>query len=141
MDLFVGWSLYKNLDMNGGKLSFGGIDLSNEASAAIFATYLNKLQTNANSYSLSTDATKKGIYDFSQSDFKTILGAVSDAHNWFNYKLGKGPNPFNGGATNADGYKQLTANGGKLFVINPKEEVMDVFDMTGFSSFLNIEER
>lgn len=38
-------------------------------------------------------------------------------------------------------HKQLTANGGKLFVLNPKEEVMDVFDMTGFSSFLNIEER
>ena len=38
-------------------------------------------------------------------------------------------------------HKQLSAGGGKLTVLNPTEEVMDVFDMTGFSSFLNIEER
>lgn len=98
MDLFVGWSLYKNLDMNGGKLAFGGTALSNEASSAIFASMLNKLQSNEGSYSLSTDATKKNIYDFSNTDFQTIKGAVSDASKWFEFQLGKGPNPFEGAA-------------------------------------------
>jgi anti-sigma B factor antagonist len=37
-------------------------------------------------------------------------------------------------------HKAMSASGGKLIISNPKEEVMDVFDMTGFSSFLNIEE-
>ena len=37
-------------------------------------------------------------------------------------------------------HKQMTNKGGSLNVLHPKEEVMDVFDMTGFSSFLNIEE-
>lgn len=98
MDLFVGWSLYKNVDMNGGKLAFGGVELSDAAAASIFATYLNKLQAGEGSYSLSLDQNKSGEMDFTKSDFKTILGAVSDAHQWFNYKLGKGPNPFEGSA-------------------------------------------
>lgn len=37
-------------------------------------------------------------------------------------------------------HKNMTAKRGKLVVLNPKDEVMEVFDMTGFSSFLNIEE-
>ena len=37
-------------------------------------------------------------------------------------------------------HKTLTAKKGVLIVSHPKEEVMDVFDMTGFSGFLNIEE-
>ena len=38
-------------------------------------------------------------------------------------------------------HKSLTARGGKLVILNPNEDVMDIFDMTGFSSFLNIEEK
>ena len=37
-------------------------------------------------------------------------------------------------------HKTLSAKKGVLKILHPKEEVMDVFDMTGFSSFLNIEE-
>lgn len=37
-------------------------------------------------------------------------------------------------------HKTLAARKGSLKVLHPVEEVMDVFDMTGFSSFLNIEE-
>ncbi|MBR6072089.1 MAG: STAS domain-containing protein [Acholeplasmatales bacterium] len=37
-------------------------------------------------------------------------------------------------------HKQMTSNNGKLFVLSPKDEVMEVFDMTGFSTFLNIRE-
>lgn len=37
-------------------------------------------------------------------------------------------------------HKTLTAKKGTLKILHPKDEVMDVFDMTGFSSFLNIEE-
>lgn len=35
-------------------------------------------------------------------------------------------------------HKSMNAVGGKLVVHNPKDEVMEVFDMTGFSTFLNI---
>ncbi len=38
-------------------------------------------------------------------------------------------------------HKVLSAHGGKLIVQNANEDVMDIFDMTGFSSFLNIEEK
>lgn len=37
-------------------------------------------------------------------------------------------------------HKAMTAKSGKLTIKNVKDEVMEVFDMTGFSSFLNIEE-
>ena len=37
-------------------------------------------------------------------------------------------------------HKNMSAKKGKLTVLNPKDDVMEVFDMTGFSSFLNIEE-
>lgn len=37
-------------------------------------------------------------------------------------------------------HKAMNANGGKLLVHSPKDEVMEVFDMTGFSTFLNIVE-
>ena len=37
-------------------------------------------------------------------------------------------------------HKKLTAKKGTLVVMHPKDEVMEVFDMTGFSSFLNIED-
>lgn len=37
-------------------------------------------------------------------------------------------------------HKTLAAKKGTLKILHPKDEVMDVFDMTGFSSFLNIEE-
>lgn len=37
-------------------------------------------------------------------------------------------------------HKQMTSLKGKLLIVKPKEEVMEVFDMTGFSTFLNIEE-
>lgn len=37
-------------------------------------------------------------------------------------------------------HKAMTAKSGKLIIKNVKDEVMEVFDMTGFSSFLNIEE-
>lgn len=37
-------------------------------------------------------------------------------------------------------HKLLTGKKGTLKILHPKDEVMDVFDMTGFSSFLNIEE-
>ena len=37
-------------------------------------------------------------------------------------------------------HKAMGAKGGKLVVQHPKDEVMEVFDMTGFSSFLTIEE-
>lgn len=37
-------------------------------------------------------------------------------------------------------HKQMTSVKGKLVIVKPKEEVMEVFDMTGFSTFLNIEE-
>lgn len=37
-------------------------------------------------------------------------------------------------------HKHMTSENGKLYVLSPKEEVMEVFDMTGFSTFLNIRE-
>ena len=37
-------------------------------------------------------------------------------------------------------HKKLTAKKGTLVVMHPKDEVMEVFDMTGFSSFLKIED-
>ena len=37
-------------------------------------------------------------------------------------------------------HKAMSAKKGKLVIKNIKDEVMEVFDMTGFSSFLNIEE-
>ena len=37
-------------------------------------------------------------------------------------------------------HKQMAAKRGSLVVLHPKDEVMEVFDMTGFSSFLNIED-
>lgn len=37
-------------------------------------------------------------------------------------------------------HKQMASVKGKLVIVKPKEEVMEVFDMTGFSTFLNIEE-
>ena len=37
-------------------------------------------------------------------------------------------------------HKQMHGKGGALVVLHPKDEVMEVFDMTGFSSFLTIEE-
>ena len=37
-------------------------------------------------------------------------------------------------------HKKMTSKKGSLVVLHPKDEVMEVFDMTGFSSFLNIED-
>ena len=37
-------------------------------------------------------------------------------------------------------HKQMSGKGGSLVVAHPQDEVMEVFDMTGFSSFLVIEE-
>ena len=37
-------------------------------------------------------------------------------------------------------HKYMNSNGGKFVIKNPREEVMEVFDMTGFSTFLTIEE-
>ena len=37
-------------------------------------------------------------------------------------------------------HKSLHGRGASLVVAHPKDEVMEVFDMTGFSSFLTIEE-
>lgn len=37
-------------------------------------------------------------------------------------------------------HKTMSGKGAKLIVSHPKDEVMEVFDMTGFSSFLTIEE-
>jgi anti-anti-sigma factor len=37
-------------------------------------------------------------------------------------------------------HKQMTANGGTLIINNPKDEILEVLDMTGFSTFLNIKE-
>ncbi len=37
-------------------------------------------------------------------------------------------------------HKQMTSVGGTLTIFSPKDEVLDVFDMTGFSTFLNIKE-
>ena len=37
-------------------------------------------------------------------------------------------------------HKKMTAKKGELSVMHPKDEVMEVFDMTGFSSFLKIED-
>ncbi len=37
-------------------------------------------------------------------------------------------------------HKLMNSLSGKLTICNPKEAVMDVFDMTGFSTFLNIKE-
>ncbi len=37
-------------------------------------------------------------------------------------------------------FKSLTANGGSLEVLNLQPQVMTVFKMTGFSTFLNIKE-
>ena len=38
-------------------------------------------------------------------------------------------------------HKTMSGKGAKLVVSHPKDEVMEVFDMTGFSSFLTIEEQ
>ena len=37
-------------------------------------------------------------------------------------------------------HKTMSGKGAALVVAHPKDEVMEVFDMTGFSSFLTIEE-
>ena len=37
-------------------------------------------------------------------------------------------------------HKTMSGKGASLVVCHPKDEVMEVFDMTGFSSFLTIEE-
>jgi len=37
-------------------------------------------------------------------------------------------------------HKDMSGKGAALVVAHPKDEVMEVFDMTGFSSFLTIEE-
>ena len=37
-------------------------------------------------------------------------------------------------------HKTLTKKGGSLVILKPKDEVLDVFDMTGFSTFLQIED-
>ena len=37
-------------------------------------------------------------------------------------------------------HKIMTAKGGRMIILHPTEEVMEVFDMTGFSSFLIIED-
>ena len=37
-------------------------------------------------------------------------------------------------------HKNMSNKKGKLTVLHPKDDVMEVFDMTGFSSFLNIED-
>lgn len=37
-------------------------------------------------------------------------------------------------------HKALTQAGGTFKILHPTDEVMEVLDMTGFSSFLNIEE-
>ena len=37
-------------------------------------------------------------------------------------------------------HKNMSNKKGKLTVLYPKDDVMEVFDMTGFSSFLNIED-
>ena len=37
-------------------------------------------------------------------------------------------------------HKSMTSKKGSLVVLHPKDEVMEVFDMTGFSSFLSIED-
>ena len=116
MDLFVGWSLYKNMDINGGKLSFGGKALSDAEAASIFAAMSDRLNANAGSYALSTNATKQGPYDFSDTDFKTIQAAVSDGKQWFDFKLGNGPNPFESSAQ--PGQLGTAASGAQLMNLN-----------------------
>ena len=37
-------------------------------------------------------------------------------------------------------HKTMAAKGGKFIVLHPCDEVMEILDMTGFSSFLEIEE-
>ena len=37
-------------------------------------------------------------------------------------------------------HKKMSSMGGTLIISHPKDEVMEVFDMTGFSSFLVFEE-
>ena len=37
-------------------------------------------------------------------------------------------------------HKNMSSKKGSLVVMHPKDEVMEVFDMTGFSSFLDIED-
>ena len=37
-------------------------------------------------------------------------------------------------------HKKMSEKRGNLVVMHPKDEVMEVLDMTGFSSFLNIED-
>ena len=37
-------------------------------------------------------------------------------------------------------HKSMSSKKGALVVMHPKDEVMEVFDMTGFSSFLDIED-
>ena len=37
-------------------------------------------------------------------------------------------------------HKHLKSNNGSLIILNPKDEVLEIFDMTGFSTFLNIKE-
>lgn len=37
-------------------------------------------------------------------------------------------------------HKKMSSIGGNLIVNNPKDEVLEIFDMTGFSTFLKIKE-
>lgn len=37
-------------------------------------------------------------------------------------------------------HKHMASVGGKLNILSPKDEVLEVFDMTGFSTFLSIKE-
>ena len=37
-------------------------------------------------------------------------------------------------------HKLMTSKAGKLVIYKPNDDVMDIFDMTGFSTFLNIKE-
>ena len=94
IDLFTAWSLYENLNEHNGDLEFNGAKLSDEEALSVFNKYLSEFQNNPNQYALSLPEMKSGIYDFTQADFNQILGATQDAKEWFDYKLGNGPNPF-----------------------------------------------